>query len=94
MDASKESLIQRLQKEGKITQDEAYLLRREKQKEIEYIPGNNGFPPIRKFRSTQDDWMENEMEKRQRIAENCSCNPAKGGSGICGCTLTGPIITC
>lgn len=94
MDASKEGLIQRLLKEGKITQDEAYLLRKEEQKNIEYIPGNNGFPPIRKFRNTQQDWIQKEMENRQRIADNCPCNPANGGSGICGCTLTGPIITC
>ena len=25
---------------------------------------------------------------------NCPCNPARGGSGICGCIMAGPTITC
>lgn len=94
MDASKEGLIQRLLKEGKITQDDAYLLRREQP--IQYIPEPpvNPFPAIKRFTNPKQGWIEKEMENRQRIAENCGCNPANGGSGICGCTLTGPIITC
>ena len=24
----------------------------------------------------------------------CPCNPALGGSGICGCVLGGPMVTC
>lgn len=94
MDASKEGLIQRLLKAGKITQDEAYLLSR---KEIEYIPQPpvSPFPPIgRKGLNSQQTWMDHEMERRNNIAKNCSCNPENGGSGICGCVLTGPIITC
>lgn len=94
MDSSKEALIQRLLKEGKISQDEFYLLSR---KEIEYVPQPpvSPFPPIRKYpqQYPQMDWIEQEMSKRQRIADNCSCNPANGGSGVCGCVLTGPIIT-
>jgi len=93
MDSSKEALIQRLLKDGKISQDEFYLLSR---KEIEYNPQ----PPIGRrtpfidLPNPQQDWMQKEMANRQRIAAACSCNPANGGSGICGCVLTGPIITC
>jgi hypothetical protein len=99
MDASKEALLQRLLKDGKITQDEFYLLSR---KEIEYPSQPPVFPTIGKklvpiipqpFPNPQMDWMQKEMENRQRIAENCGCNPANGGSGICGCVLTSPIIT-
>lgn len=25
---------------------------------------------------------------------NCPCNPERGGSGICGCIMSGPTITC
>lgn len=102
MDASKEALLQRLLKDGKITQDEFYLLSR---KEIEYVPQPPVVPfpqigkkltPVVPFPNNPNTqpWMEAEMERRQRIAENCGCNPANGGSGICGCVLTGPIITC
>ncbi len=97
MDLSKEGLIQRLLKEGKITQDEAYLLRR-KEKEIEYIPTPNPndiihpiLPKIGKksspFIDPRQQWMNEEMERRAKIVENCACNPANGGSGVCGCTL-------
>lgn len=27
-------------------------------------------------------------------AEQCPCNPARGGSGVCGCILGGTRITC
>src|SRR5690242_16118696 len=98
MDTSKEALLQRLLNDGKITQDEFYLLSR---KEIEYIPQPTpitpiGFPPVgrRSVPFPNPDWMQREMDNRQRIAQNCGCNPANGGSGICGCVLTGPIITC
>lgn len=94
MDVSREALIQRLLKDGKISQDEFYLLSR---REIEYVPQPpvSPFPPIKKVYPTTipKSWMEAEMERRQQIAENCGCNPANGGSGICGCTLTGPILT-
>jgi hypothetical protein len=90
MDASKEGLIQRLLKEGKISQDDAYLLRREQP--IQYIPTPpvNPFPEINRF--PKQDWIQKEMENRMRIAENCACNPANGGSGVCGCTLASPLI--
>jgi hypothetical protein len=97
MDASKEGLIQRLLKEGKISQDDAYLLRKEQQP-VQYIPAPPAnpyaFPAIKKFTNPNRDWMDAELDRRARIAENCGCNPANGGSGICGCTLTGPVITC
>lgn len=28
------------------------------------------------------------------LTKNCPCRPENGGSGICGCTLSGPKITC
>jgi len=98
MDASKEGLIQRLLNEGRISPDEAALLRKKEEKEIQYIPSPTPqypmtpMPSIKPYR--QKTWMEEEMDKRARIAENCGCNPANGGSGVCGCVLTGPIITC
>jgi len=98
MDASKESLITRLLNEGKITRDEAALLRKKEEKEIQYIPSPTPsypmipMPAIKPFK--QKSWIDEEMEKRAGIAERCGCNPANGGSGICGCTLTGPIVTC
>jgi hypothetical protein len=103
MDLSKEGLIQRLLKEGKITQDEAYLLRR-KEKEIEYIPTPNPndiihpvLPKIGKkptWIDPRQQWINDEMDKRMKHVENCACNPANGGSGMCGCTLGSPLITC
>jgi hypothetical protein len=30
----------------------------------------------------------------QQSADTCPCNPARGGSGICGCVLSGITITC
>lgn len=91
MDITKEMLIEKLLKEGKITRDDANVLKRE-EKVIEYIPAPPVFNQPYKFQRSKT-WIETEMENRQRIAENCGCNPANGGSGMCGCTLTGPIIT-
>lgn len=28
------------------------------------------------------------------FAESCPCNPMNGGSGVCGCIMGGPQITC
>ena len=94
MDVSREALIKRLLKDGKISQDEANLLKR---KEVEYIPQPpvSPFPYVKKVypQSTPNmDWIQKEMENRQNIADNCSCNPANGGSGVCGCILNSPII--
>jgi hypothetical protein len=96
MDSSKEGLIQRLLKEGKITQDDAYLLRREQQQPIQYIPEQpiNPFPAIKRFNDPRQEWIQKELDNRARILENCSCNPANGGSGVCGCTLSGPLVIC
>ena len=91
MDKTKEFLIEKLLKEGKITKDDANVLKRE-EKVIEYLTP----PPVNPFivqPQKQKTWIEMEMENRARIAENCACNPANGGSGMCGCTLVGPIIT-
>lgn len=32
--------------------------------------------------------------RQQFDPSTCPCSPARGGSGICGCTLTAPTITC
>ena len=92
MDATKEFLIKKLLKEGKITQDDAIVLGREELKPIEYITPTPTNPFLNKP-ERQKTWIEMEMDNRARIAQNCACNPANGGSGMCGCTLTGPIIT-
>lgn len=93
MDSSKELLLQRLLKDEKITQDEYYLLNH---KDIEYIlqsPVNPiDFPPVGRQSLPNSDWMQKEFDNRQRIAENCGCNPANGGNGICFCILTGMVI--
>jgi hypothetical protein len=34
------------------------------------------------------------QDTQQFDASKCPCNPALGGSGICGCVLSGPRITC
>jgi hypothetical protein len=91
MDKTKEFLIKKLLKEGKISKDDANVLKRE-EKVIEYLTP----PPDNPFivqPQKQKSWIEMELENRARIAENCACNPRNGGSGICGCTLVGPIIT-
>lgn len=100
MDATKKFLIERLLKEGKISKDDAIVLEREEQKDVVFItpqPANpfiNPLPVITPKPYKQSGWIEEELDRRARIAENCACNPANGGSGMCGCTLTGPIITC
>lgn len=100
MDATKEHLIKKLLKEGKITKDDAIVLGREEEKGTEYLtpqpPANpfSPFPPITPQPYKQRSWIDEELDRRAKIAENCGCNPAKGGSGICGCSSTGPIITC
>jgi len=95
MDKTKERLIDKLLKEGKINQDDAYVLRREESGVVYLTPPQPNpfikeFPAIKK----QNDWITNELNRRADIAANCACNPANGGSGVCGCVLTGPIITC
>ncbi len=105
MDVTKEALIRKLLKEKKITEDDAIVLRRE-EKEIQFIPMPQpqkfkmpeplpSYPaqPYPNYPLGNQDWIHGEMERRAKIAENCSCNPKNGGSGVCGCTLTGPVIT-
>jgi hypothetical protein len=103
MDKSKEYLIEKLLKEGKISQDDAYLLRREEKgvvyltppepnRFIKQVPGI--YPAQQPNPYKQNDWITDEMNRRAKIAENCPCNPANGGSGLCGCTLASPVITC
>lgn len=33
-------------------------------------------------------------QKSKSFSDLCGCNPKNGGSGICGCTLSGPEIIC
>jgi hypothetical protein len=93
-DKTKELLIKKLLDEGKITKDDAIVLGRE-EKVIEYITPPPVNPFIKDFSAPfkPKSWIDEELDRRARIAENCGCNPANGGSGVCGCTLTGPIIT-
>lgn len=92
MDQTKEYLIEKLLKEGKITQDDAYVLRKE-EKELVYLTPPLPNPFIKRYPHDPNDWIIAELDRRQKIIENCGCNPANGGSGVCGCTLTGPVIT-
>ena len=32
------------------------------------------------------------MKRPIYFYENCSCNPAKGGSGVCGCVIANTIV--
>lgn len=89
MNLTKELLIEKLLREGKISKDDANVLKRE-EKAIEYLPYPPPITPI--VPQKPKSWIEQEMDNRARIAENCPCNPANGGSGLCGCVLTGPII--
>lgn len=95
MDATKEHLIKKLLKEGKISEDDANVLRRKEEMEVQYIPTPpiNPFPPIGQQPYKKQDWITDELNKRARIAASCGCNPANGGSGVCGCVLTGSF-TC
>jgi hypothetical protein len=99
MDKTKEILIKKLLKEGKITKDDAIVLERE-EKGIEFLTPNtpnkflNPEPIITPKPYKQSSWIEKELDRRANIAQTCGCNPANGGSGVCGCTLTGPLITC
>lgn len=46
------------------------------------------------YPNPMDKWAQDEMQRRMEIADRCPCNPKNGGSGICGCVLTGPVIYC
>lgn len=37
--------------------------------------------------------LTNYRDKEDQI-RSCPCNPANGGSGICGCIMSNPTITC
>lgn len=45
-----------------------------------------------------DEIEQAEVQRSARTnadyARGCPCNPANGGSGVCGCILGGPQITC
>lgn len=93
----KDRLISRLIEKGEITEDEAKILRGGevviiKEHDFARPDDVNPFPPLTP--TPQQDWINAELQRRANIAKNCGCNPANGGSGICGCVLTGPIITC
>jgi len=92
----KDRLISRLIEKGEITEQEAALLKESEivivKEEDNVFPNDvNPFPPAQ---FPKNNWINDELQRRADIAKNCGCNPANGGSGICGCTLTGPIITC
>lgn len=81
---TKKELVERLFDSGKISKEERMKL-------LEEVPFINQplmiplLPGKDPYNATQVKW--NNME-------NCPCNPARGGSGICGCILGTPVITC
>ena len=34
------------------------------------------------------------LDGRSNATSGCPCRPENGGSGVCGCTLAGPQVTC
>lgn len=97
----KEIIIDRLLEEETITPLEAAELLKEDYKvpQLPYIPAIPQQPYMPSYPSpmrVQEDWklkwINQEMDRRARIADACPCNPKNGGSGMCGCVLTGPII--
>ena len=42
----------------------------------------------------RQNWINDELNRRADHARRCACNPANGGSGLCGCTLASPVIYC
>lgn len=100
----KQILIDRLLEAKQITKEEADILLEEVYN-MPYVPiipmqpvQPQPFPqpsypnPLPVQTDWRDRYLSNEMERRRQIAEACPCNPKNNGSGICGCTLTGPVI--
>ena len=102
----KETIIDRLLEKKEITPFEAVELLKEDYKvpqlpnlpQLPYIPqqipSNPPLPFPQPLIDWRQKWANDEMNRRMQIAARCSCNPANGGSGVCGCVLTGPVIMC
>jgi hypothetical protein len=98
----KETIIDRLIENKDITKEEGNMLL---EKELVFIPNTPVIPqlPYQPYTqplypmpqiNPQQKWISDELDRRADFARRCSCNPANGGSGICGCVMVGPIITC
>ncbi len=92
----KQLIIDRLLKTNYITPEEAEILCEENYEFIPYIP-NLPELQIEEYYPIQPPnfpniWMNEELERRMNYAKNCQCNPANGGSGMCGCTMASPVI--
>ena len=83
---TKKELVERLFDSGKISKEERMKLL----DEVPFIdqplmiPLTLPLPGKDPYNATQVKWN----------MENCPCNPARGGSGVCGCILGVPVITC
>jgi len=96
----KRVIIDRLLEKKEITQDEALDLLTEQHFIVPYLPFIQDYPSpapmpsnIPQFVDQKQRWINDELEKRADFAQRCSCNPANGGSGLCGCTMSGAVIT-
>lgn len=61
------------------------------------MPQQPAIPQYPMFPQQQDwrqKWVNEELDRRAKYVENCPCNPKNGGSGMCGCTMSGSIIMC
>jgi len=98
----KETIIDRLIENKDITIEEGDMLL---EKELVFIPNTPLLPQIPQPYypqplypmpqiSPQQKWINDELDRRADFARRCPCNPANGGSGVCGCVNVGPIITC
>lgn len=103
----KQLIVDKLLEEKKINEFEAAELLKEDIPQLPYVqiipqqpykpfpqqPYMPSYPfPIPVQEDWKQKWANEEMNRRARIADACSCNPKNGGSGICGCVLTGQII--
>lgn len=90
----KKLIIDRLLENNDITPEEAAEL---SQENYDFVPiVIEPFQPIEIDPFPQFDprqkWINDELDRRAQHAQRCACNPANGGSGLCGCTLANPVI--
>ncbi len=92
----KETIIDRLLELAAITPMEAVELLKDDYKfpQVPYLPTYpmQPLPPIVPQQDWRQKWVNEELDRRARVIDNCPCNPKNGGSGMCGCTMSGSII--
>ncbi len=90
----KEKIIKKLLRKKAITKKEAAILLAEK-KPIEYVPYVPYTPPQPFKMIDVEPYVPSiPLPYSQDRFETCGCNPKNGGSGICNCTLSSPVIYC